>query len=100
MPQILGALLTLLYAAVFPYVLCNGSDGMTAVAVSTLADLTQSYRLYGVCNACHRMERINLLKLSLALGAAFPIMRVKTKLRCNKCDSRDCGIRIVWAGNG
>ena len=73
---------------------------MSSFALSTLADLTQSYRLYGVCNACHRMERVNLIKLSMALGAAFPIMRIKTKLRCHECRSKDCGIRIVWVGNG
>jgi hypothetical protein len=73
---------------------------MTAAALSTLADLTHSYRLYGVCNTCHRMERINLFKVSQVLGLGFPITRLKSKLRCDECDSRDCGIRIVWDGNG
>ena len=54
----------------------------------------------GVCNTSHRMERMNLLKLSMALGNRFPITRIKSKLRCNKCSSGDCEIRIVWAGNG
>jgi hypothetical protein len=71
---------------------------MSAAALSTLADLTHSYYLYGVCNACHRMEQMNLLKLSMALGAGFPITSVKSKLRCEKCGSKDCGIRIVGAG--
>ncbi|MGR9089884.1 MAG: hypothetical protein ACU85U_04800 [Gammaproteobacteria bacterium] len=73
---------------------------MSAVALSAIADLTQSYRLYGVRNAGRRMERQNLLKLSMALLATFPITQVKAKLRCNKCGSKDCAIRIAWAGNG
>ena len=73
---------------------------MAVVTVSTLADLLDSYRVYGVCNACHRMNQVNLLRLSIALGAGFLIMRIKTKLRCHQCRSKDCGIRVVWAGNG
>ena len=73
---------------------------MSAVALATLADLTKSYRLYGVCNSCRRMEQMNLLKLSMALGAGFPITDVKARLCCSKCGSKDCGIRIVWSGNG
>ena len=71
---------------------------MAAVGISQLADLTASYRLYGVCNTCYRMDQLNLLRLSNSLGPQFPISQVKTKLRCLNCESKDCGIRIVWAG--
>ena len=71
---------------------------MAAVGISRLADLTASDRLYGVCNDCYRIERLNLLRLSNSLGPQFPISQVKTKLRCRDCESKDCGIRIVWAG--
>ena len=50
---------------------------MSTAALSTLANLTQSYRLYGVYNAWHRLERINLLKASLALAGGFLITRLK-----------------------
>jgi len=73
---------------------------MNTTALSTLADLSHSYRLYGVCNTCCRMERINLLKVSQILGFGFPITPLKSKSRCDECESRDCGVRIVWDGNG
>lgn len=72
---------------------------MSSIALATLADLTQPYRLYGVCNACQRMELVNLFKATQSFGGAFPIARIKHKLRCGGCHSKDCGIRIVWAGN-
>jgi hypothetical protein len=71
---------------------------MTVVSISTIQDLTDKYRLYGVCNTCHRMDRLNLFSLVTRLGATFPIGQVKMKLRCKQCRSKDCGVRIVWVG--
>jgi hypothetical protein len=44
-------------------------------AFLTVRNLKHRYRLCGVCNACHRMERMNLLKLSMALGGCPPNYR-------------------------
>ena len=68
---------------------------MEAVGLINLQDLTNSYRLYGVCNSCHRMGSLNKPQLVALLGRACPISRVRTKLRCYACESKDCGIRIV-----
>ena len=62
---------------------------MPEISVSTLHDLTVDYRLYSVCNACQRMAKLSLLPLLNMLGAAFPIKRIKHKLRCQSCSSSD-----------
>jgi hypothetical protein len=68
------------------------------IGLFILEDLSDKYRLYGVCNACHRMDRLNLFSLVTRLGSDFPIGQVKTRLKCGECRSKDCGIRIVWVG--
>ena len=53
-----------------------------------------------MCNACHSMRDLKMVVLVAKLDPAFPIAGVRTRLRCRECGSRDCGIRLVWTGNG
>lgn len=71
---------------------------MSVVSLVELGDLTAAYRLYGVCNACSRMDKLSVVALATRLGPRHPIARIRDKLRCRRCHSRDCGIRIVWVG--
>ena len=45
------------------------------------------------------MRMLDLEQLLRQLGADFPTGQVEARLRCRECGSKDCGIRIVWAGN-
>jgi hypothetical protein len=52
---------------------------MEAVGISAIQDLTDKYRLYGVCNSCHRMDRLNLLTLAVIGIEAHFYLRGKTR---------------------
>ena len=71
---------------------------MNAVTLANLGDLSEKYRLYGVCNTCSTMRLVPMVRVLHDLGAAFPISGVRHRLRCQECGSRDCGIRVVWCG--
>ena len=46
------------------------------------------------------MENVNLQSLVEKLGADYPIDRVRMRLRCNACQQRTGGVRIVYVGPG
>lgn len=73
---------------------------MRPITLAKLGDLSDNYRLHGVCNAYHGMRVLTMVRLLHDLGADFPISAVRYRLRCRECGGRDCGIRIVWCGNG
>ena len=72
---------------------------MKPLALSTLSDLAESFRLYGVCHACHASRALDLATIVHRLGESFPIQGVKPRLRCRECRLKGCGIQIVWVGN-
>jgi hypothetical protein len=68
------------------------------LTLATLGDLSAAYQLHGVCNACHGMRPLPMVRLLHELGAGFPIGQVRNRLSCRERGGRDCGIRIVWVG--
>lgn len=71
---------------------------MSAISAKALSDFSYALELYGVCNACHKKERMDLVKAAMALGWSFPINQLNTKLRCDGCGSTDCGVELLWTG--
>ena len=49
----------------------------------TLADLTD-YHLYGVCDTCSRIERLQMLVLCDRLGLVQPIATLSRDLKCSQ----------------
>lgn len=73
---------------------------MPGLSLKTISDLVPDYRLFANCRACQHSAPLNLARLIATHGPDFRIDQVKPRLRCQGCSSRDCGIQIVWAGNG
>jgi hypothetical protein len=53
-----------------------------------LADVDDSYYYGASCSKCKHASRIGLLKLRAHLGDAFPLVKVRERLRCERCGSR------------
>ncbi|MDP6376379.1 MAG: hypothetical protein QF921_03430 [Pseudomonadales bacterium] len=66
--------------------------------MQTLADLKDSFHLYAVCVTCKRMKSLTIVKLMDALGADYPVTRLRDRLRCKQCYRRTGDLRIVYVG--
>ena len=66
--------------------------------MQTLSELTESFHVYGVCEACDRMEQLNLTRLVETLGGDYPVSELRARLRCSQCQSRTDNMRIVYVG--
>lgn len=56
---------------------------------ATLGELNDNDYFYGGdCQSCHRSQRISLERLRVHLGDAFPLMKVRARLKCSTCGSR------------
>lgn len=66
--------------------------------MQTLADMVHAFRLYAVCEDCHRVALVDLPALIEQEGDAYPIDRVRMRLKCTECGQRSQSIRIVYVG--
>lgn len=66
--------------------------------MQTLQDLIVAFRLYGVCEACQRVEAVDLTKLIEQEGGDYPIDRIRMRLHCRSCRRRTQALRIVYVG--
>jgi len=66
--------------------------------MQTLQDLVTSFRLYGVCEPCQRVEDVNIPGLIERVGGTYPLERVRMRLACKVCKQRTQGVRIVYVG--
>jgi predicted nucleic-acid-binding Zn-ribbon protein len=55
---------------------------------ATLADVDQSFYYAASCRGCSHTARLNLLKLRDHLGGAFPLVKVRQRLKCERCGGR------------
>ena len=68
--------------------------------MQTLSELIESFHLYGVCEPCDRMDKIDLPALVDALGGDYPVQDVRKRIRCKQCGYRTENMRIVYVGPG
>ena len=66
--------------------------------MQTLADMVHAFRLYAVCEPCHRVAQVDLSGLIERDGGDYPIDRVRMRLKCEQCGQRSQSIRIVYVG--
>jgi hypothetical protein len=51
---------------------------------------------YGVsCQSCMRSARLSLSRLRGLLGDDFPVVKVKTRLKCSTCGSKDLTVTFL-----
>jgi hypothetical protein len=55
---------------------------------AALAHVDDSYYYGAYCRKCKHSARLSLLKLRAHLGDSFPLLKVKDRLRCERCASR------------
>lgn len=58
------------------------------LGAAKLSQVDNSYYYAASCNACGHKTRLSLLKLCAALGDDFPLVDVRTRLKCRQCGSR------------
>jgi hypothetical protein len=55
---------------------------------AALAHVDDSYYYGAYCRKCKHSARLSLVKLRAHLGDTFPLVKVKDRLRCERCSSR------------
>ena len=68
--------------------------------MQTLSDLIESFHLYGVCETCQRVAKVDLQMLIDKLGPDYTVAQVRQRLRCQGCHTRTQNMRIVYVGPG
>jgi hypothetical protein len=62
---------------------------------ATLAHVDDSYYYGAYCRKCKHSARLSLTKLRAHLGDTFPLVKVRDKLRCERCNSRQIVITFL-----
>jgi hypothetical protein len=72
-------------------------DGMEYAKLETaaLAHVDDSYYYGAYCRKCKHSARLSLVKLREHLGDNFPMVKVKDRLRCERCSSRQIVITFL-----
>jgi hypothetical protein len=60
-----------------------------------LAHVDDSYYYGAYCRKCKHSARLSLVKLRTRLGDGFPLRKVKDRLRCERCNSRQIVITFL-----
>jgi hypothetical protein len=55
---------------------------------AALAHVDDSYYYGAYCRKCKHSARLSLEKLRVRLGDDFPLLKVRERLRCERCSSR------------
>jgi hypothetical protein len=55
---------------------------------ATLGQVDDSYYYAASCNDCHHKVRLSLARLRAELGPDYPLVEVRTRLKCRECGSR------------
>jgi hypothetical protein len=60
-----------------------------------LANVDDRY-YYGVsCQSCMRSARLSLIRLRDLLGDDFPVVKVRTRLKCSVCGSKELTVTFL-----
>ena len=62
---------------------------------AALADVDDSYYYGAYCRKCKHSARLSLVKLRGHLGDNFPLVKVRERLRCERCRSRQVVITFL-----
>ena len=62
---------------------------------ATLAHVDDSYYYGAYCRKCKHSARLSLSRLRAHLGDSFALVRIKDKLRCERCSSRQIVITFL-----
>ena len=62
---------------------------------ATLAHIDDSYYYGAYCRKCKHSARQSLVKLRAHLGDTFPLVKIKDRLRCKRCMSRQVVITFL-----
>jgi hypothetical protein len=62
---------------------------------ASLAHVDDSYYYGAYCRKCKHSARLSLEKIRARLGDNFPLARVREKLRCARCGSRQVVITFL-----
>jgi hypothetical protein len=62
---------------------------------ATLAHVDDSYYYGAHCRKCKHAARLSLEKLREHLGDSFPLIKLKDRLRCERCRSRQIVITFL-----
>ena len=70
---------------------------MDAVRYETarLGDVDDTYYFGVSCNGCLRSKRLSLVRLRASLGADYPIVELRRRLKCSTCRSRQIVISFL-----
>lgn len=62
---------------------------------AALAHVDDTYYYGAYCRKCKHSARLSLVKLRSHLGDSFPLVKVKDRLRCERCRSRQIVITFL-----
>jgi hypothetical protein len=62
---------------------------------ATLAHVDDSYYYGAYCRKCKHSARLSLTKLRVHLGDTFSVRKIREKLRCERCSSRQIVITFL-----
>src|ERR1700722_7324337 len=65
------------------------------IETATLAHVDDSYYYGAYCRKCKHSARLSLSKLRAHLGETFPLLKIKDKLRCECCSSKQIVITFL-----
>ena len=57
-------------------------------STAKLGDVDDSYYYSVSCQSCMRGRRLSLAKLRVTLGDDFPVVEMRTRLKCSTCGSK------------
>jgi hypothetical protein len=66
-----------------------------ALETATLKDVTDDYYYGCSCQSCLRTARLSLSKLRAHLGDEFPLIKIRERLKCQTCSSRQITITFL-----
>ena len=62
---------------------------------ATLAQVDDSYYYGAYCRECNHSARLSLIKLRAHLGDKFLLSKVRERLRCERCTSRQIVVTFL-----
>jgi hypothetical protein len=64
-------------------------------STAKLADVDDSYYFGVYCQSCLRNARMSLTRLRGLLGDDFPVVKLRTRLKCSVCGSKELTVTFL-----